>query len=103
MRGWYNPLIPRPEVSVPASSKWPVLAPTRARAIGLVTAVFIFFFSIYVLTSSADIFSTGDTTIRMEIAEDLIYHHTIELVDWKLQYPKHLKKEFFDPRVSVGR
>lgn len=88
---------------MPASSTWPHIAPTRARAIGLVSAVFLFFFAIYVLTSSSDIFSTGDTTIRMEIAEDLIYQHTIQLVDWKLEYPKHLKKEFFDPRVSIGR
>lgn len=81
----------------------PRIGPTRTRAILMLAAVFTFFFSAYVFTSSADLFSTGDTTIRMQLAENVLGRLSVDLHGWKLEYPKHMKKEFFDPRLSVGR
>src|SRR5579872_1482868 len=78
------------------------IAPTRTRAILLIGALFVFFFAAYSFTASADFFSTGDTTIRIETAENILFRGTPQLVGWTLQYPLHLKKEFFDPRLDIG-
>jgi hypothetical protein len=66
-------------------------------------AVFTFFLSAYVFSASADFFSTGDTTIRIELAENIMGRFSVDLHGWKLEYPKHVKKEYFDPRISKGR
>jgi hypothetical protein len=79
------------------------LAPTRPRAALFILAVFTFFFSAYVFTASADFFSTGDTTIRIEVAENILGRFSVDLHGWKLEYAKHVKKEYFDPRISKGR
>lgn len=81
----------------------PTIAPTRRRAILMLVAVFTFFFSAYVFTSSADLFSTGDTSIRIQLAENVLGRAGVNLYGWKLEYPKHIKKEYLDPRLSVGR
>jgi hypothetical protein len=47
--------------------------------------------------------STGDTTIRIEQAENILGRWGPNLEGWKLLYPQHLKKEWLDPRVSAGR
>lgn len=65
--------------------------------------MFVFFFAAYAFTSSGDIFSTGDTTIRMEIAENIIGRASVQLHGWKLQFPNHTKKEYLDPRIGLGR
>jgi hypothetical protein len=80
----------------------PTVAPSRRRAAFLLAALFTFFFSAYILTSSADYFSTGDTTIRIQQAENIIGHLNPCLEGWQLQYPHHLKKEYFDPRIHHG-
>lgn len=85
-----------------ASVSFPQIAPSRARAVGLVVAVFIFFFAAYIFTATGDIFSTGDTTIRMELAENISGRASVQLNGWKLQVPHHYKKEWLDPRVSTG-
>ena len=79
------------------------LAPTRPRAVLLFLAVFTFFFSAYMFSASADFFSTGDTTIRIEVAENILGRFSVDLHGWKLEYPQHVKKEYFDPRISKGR
>jgi hypothetical protein len=89
--------LPASEVAVPT------LAPTRTRAVALAASLFIFFFAAYAFTLSADIFSTGDTTIRIQLAENIIEHHAVSLQGWSIQYAHHTKKEYFDPRVHVGR
>jgi len=81
----------------------PRIAPTRFRAVLLAGALFTFFFMAYVFSASADLYSTGDTEIRIQIAENLSSRIDMSLHGWKLQYPKHLKKEFYDPRISLGR
>ncbi len=86
----------------PASTV-PRLAPTRIRSCLLLGTVFIFFFAAYVFSASADYFSTGDTTIRIELAENILGRWSVSLHGWELQYPHHIKKEFLDPRVQVGR
>jgi hypothetical protein len=89
---------------VPDAPLEPVrLAPTRPRAALLILAVFTFFFSAYMFSASADFFSTGDTTIRIEVAENILGRFSVDLHGWKLEYPHHVKKEYFDPRISVGR
>jgi len=99
-------LIP-PHEQVSAASLWrSVVMPLNSgapRAISLVGAVFTFFFAAYVFTSSGDIFSTGDTTIRIQVAENYYQHASVSLQGDKLVMPRHLKREFFDPRVSLGR
>lgn len=65
-------------------------------------AVFAFFFSAYIFTASGDIYSTGDTTIRIEVAENILGRFSVVLNGWNLQYPHHFKSEYLDPRVSVG-
>ena len=79
---------------------YPSLAPSRIRALTLLVAVFAFFFAAYTFTQSGDIFSTGDTTIRIQIAENILGRLSWDLHGWHLQFPHHLKKEFLDPRVS---
>lgn len=64
--------------------------------------MFVFFFAAYAFTSSGDIFSTGDTTIRIEIAENIIGRASVQLHGWKLEFPHHMKKEYLDPRIDVG-
>jgi len=81
----------------------PRFASSCARAIALLLALFSFFFAAYIFTASADYFSTGDTTIRIEQAENILGRWGPDLNGWKLQYPNHLKKEYFDPRISLGR
>jgi len=89
---------------VPSTSLLPPpLASSRPRALALVAALFTFLFSAYIFTASADLFSTGDTTIRVELAENVIGRHSLDLNGWKIQYAPHVKKEAYDPRVSVGR
>ncbi|HEX6509047.1 MAG TPA: glycosyltransferase family 39 protein, partial [Chloroflexota bacterium] len=89
---------------MPASPVEPArLAPTRPRAALFLLALFTFCFSAYVFTSSADYFSTGDTTIRIEIAENILGRFSVDLHGWKLQYAKHIKKEYLDPRIDTGR
>jgi len=80
----------------------PRLASSRSRAALLLIAVFTFFLAGYVLTASADIFSTGDTTIRVELAENLSGRASPCFHGWKLDYPLHIKKEYLDPRVDRG-
>jgi hypothetical protein len=92
-----------PTATAAASAETPALASSWPRAALLLFAVFSFFFSAYVLTASADFFSTGDTTIRIEQAENILGRWGPNLEGWKLQYPLHYKKEWLDPRVSVGR
>ena len=88
---------------MPASHlRTPVLASSRLRALLLVGALFSFFLAAYTLTASGDIFSTGDTTIRMEVAENILGRFSVRLHGWKLVYPHHIKKEYLDPRVSAG-
>lgn len=81
----------------------PRLAPTRLRAIVLAGAVFVFFLMAYAFTASADLYNTGDTNIRIQIAENFASRFDSALHGWKLQYPEHIKKEFYDPRLSIGR
>jgi len=76
---------------------------SRGRALLLVAAVFTFFFSSYVFTASGDIFSQGDTAIRVQIAENILGRFSVELHGWNLEYAPHTKKEYVDPRVSLGR
>lgn len=66
-------------------------------------ALFALFFAAYAFTASGDIFSQGDTTIRIEIAENYLGRASPVLNGWKLVYPRHIKKEYLDPRVSTGR
>ncbi len=80
----------------------PPIASSRLRIVLLLGSVFIFFFSAYVFTASADFFSTGDTTIRIEQTENIIGRANPCLFGWKLVYPHHLKKEFLDPRIHKG-
>lgn len=79
------------------------LASTRRRASLIVVALFTFLFAAYILTASGDIFSTGDTTIRTEIAENISGRLSVDLNGWDLQLPHHYKKEWLDPRIDVGR
>ncbi len=79
------------------------LAPTRPRSALLLLSVFTFVLSAYVFTASADYFSTGDTTIRIELAENIMGRFSVDLHGWRLAYPNHVKKEYFDPRISKGR
>src|SRR5205823_2547329 len=65
--------------------------------------VFTFFFAAYVFTASSDLFSTGDTTIRMEMADNMLNRHAFDIEGWKLQYPRHIKVEFLDSRVDKGK
>ncbi len=81
----------------------PRIAPSRFRAVMLLVTVFVFFFSAYVFSASADYFSTGDTTIRIQVAENILGRWSVDLNGWKLQYPHHYKKEYFDPRIQIGR
>lgn len=74
------------------------LASSRKRAALLVASLFIFAFSAYALTASADFFSNGDTTIRIELAENVMGGKAY-MDGWLLEYPKHVKKEYYDPRV----
>lgn len=74
------------------------LAPTRRRAILLVAAVFVFFLAAYCFTASADYFGNGDTRIRINVADNLM-GGTTYLDGWILQYPKHIKSEFYDARI----
>lgn len=69
----------------------------------LLGAMFVFFFAAYAFTSSGDIFSTGDTTIRTEIAENIIGRASPQLHGWKLQFQHHVKREYLDPRIDPGR
>jgi hypothetical protein len=85
---------------LPAST---TLAASRSRAFMLVGAVFVFFFAAYVFTASGDIFSTGDTTLRVQVAENYYQHLSPSLRGYKLVNPRHLKTEFYDPRLSLGR
>lgn len=73
---------------------------SRARTALFLVALFSFFFSAYVFTASADFFGNGDTLIRIEIAENLEGGH-LDLDGWKLEYPHHLKKEYYDPRIDI--
>ncbi|GAC1402538.1 MAG: hypothetical protein NVSMB52_16520 [Chloroflexota bacterium] len=82
---------------------YPHIAPSRPRAILFLAALFTFFLAAYAFTASADFFSTGDTTIRIEVAENILGRWSVDFHGWKLQYALHQKKEFLDPRVSVGR
>lgn len=75
---------------------------TRSRAALLAAVVFSFFFAAYILTASGDIFSTGDTTIRVELAENIMGRWSVALNGWQLIYPPHIKKEYLDPRVDTG-
>lgn len=68
----------------------------------LVGAMFIFFFAAYAFTASGDIFSTGDTTIRIEVAENIIGRASVQLHGWTLQFPNHMKREYLDPRLDRG-
>lgn len=79
------------------------IAPSRRRACVLVAALFTFFFAAYTFTASGDIFSTGDTTIRVELAENILGRWSVDLHGWKDQYPHHIHQESLDPRISVGR
>jgi hypothetical protein len=81
----------------------PALAHSKSRAVILLLAVFTFFFSAYMLTASADFISTGDTTIRIEQAENILGRWGPNLEGWKIQNPLHYKKEWLDPRISLGR
>jgi hypothetical protein len=81
----------------------PALASSRPRAALVLVAVFTFFFAAFILTASADFFSTGDTTIRIEQAQNILGRWGPNLEGWKLDYPLHFKKEWLDPRVSAGR
>ncbi len=87
----------------PASSRLvPSIAPTRVRAVLLPAAVFLFFLASFAFTQSGDIFSTGDTTIRIEVAENILGRFSVQLHGWKLQFPRHIKKEYLDPRIDRG-
>lgn len=66
-------------------------------------ALFVFFFAAYVFTASGDIFSQGDTAIRTQIAQNILGRFSVELHGWHLQYYHHMKREWFDPRISAGR
>jgi len=66
-------------------------------------ALFIFFFAAYIFTASGDIFSQGDTAIRVQIAENMLGRFSVELHGWHLIYYHHMKREWFDPRISAGR
>jgi hypothetical protein len=81
----------------------PPIAPTRRRSIALLASLFVFFFAAYVFSASADYFSTGDTTIRIELAENILGRWSVDLHGWKLQIPNHYKKENLDPRIDHGR
>lgn len=74
------------------------IAPTRRRAILFLAALFTFSFAAYAFTASADFISNGDTIIRIELAENLLGGH-LDMHGWKLEYPKHIKKESLDPRI----
>lgn len=74
------------------------IAPTRLRALLLVGALFTFFVAAYAFTMSADLNNNGDTGIRIAIAENLLQGHT-DLDGWKMQFPLHIKKEFYDSRL----
>ncbi|GAC1323478.1 MAG: hypothetical protein NVS2B16_06360 [Chloroflexota bacterium] len=54
-------------------------------------------------TASGDIFSQGDTAIRSQIAQNILGRFSVELHGWHLQYYNHMKREWLDPRISVGR
>lgn len=79
------------------------LAPTRSRAIALAAAVFVLFLSAYVFTASSDLYSTGDTTIRIQIAENILGRWSVDLHGWILHVPLHLKREYLETRVTSGR
>lgn len=81
----------------------PRIASSRRRSIFILAALFTFFFAAYAFTASADFFSTGDTTIRIELAQNIEGRWSVDLHGWKLVYPHHIKKEFLDPRIDVGR
>lgn len=81
----------------------PSIAPTRGRAILTLVAVFTFFLSAYVLTAAADLYGTGDTSIRIQVAQNFTGRLSLNLFGWKLIYPHHLKKEYYDPRIAIGR
>jgi len=53
-------------------------------------------------SASADFFSTGDTTIRIEVAENILGRFSVDLHGWKLEYPHHVKKAVFRP-ADFGR
>jgi len=69
----------------------------------LVAALFTFFFAAYTFTAAGDIFGTGDTTIRVELAENILGRFSVDLHGWTDQYPHHIHLEALDPRISVGR
>lgn len=79
------------------------LAPTRSRAVALAVAVFAFFLSAYVFTASADLYATGDTSIRIQVAENILGRWSVDLHGWKLRVPLHQKKEYIETRVALGR
>lgn len=81
----------------------PRIASSRRRALLLVAALFTFFLAAYTVTASADYFSTGDTTIRIEVAENILGRWSFDLHGWKLESPPHIKKEYLDPRVDHCR
>jgi len=74
------------------------VAPTRLRAVLLAGALFTFFFAAYAFTMSADLNNNGDTNIRIAIAENLLQGH-VDLKGWTMQFPLHIKKEFYDSRL----
>lgn len=80
----------------------PCLAPTRRRALLLVSSIFIFFCAAYAFTASGDVFSNGDTAIRIEQAQAIL-DGRLDLAGVKLQYPHHMKKEFYDSRLWFCR
>ena len=76
------------------------IAPSRTRVALLLLALFTFFFAAFTFSASADFFSTGDTSIRIQLAENLVDRGSVELFGWTWAQPRHLKKEFYDPRID---
>jgi hypothetical protein len=74
------------------------IAPTRLRAVLVVAALFTFFFAAYAFTMSADLYNNGDTAIRVAVAENLA-EGRVYLDGQKMQFPPHVKKEYYDARI----
>jgi hypothetical protein len=81
----------------------PPLAPTRWRGFLLLVSVFTLFLSVFVATASSDIYGTGDTGIRIQVAQNFTGRLSLSMYGWKLQQPRHQKKEQLDPRITRGR
>jgi hypothetical protein len=80
----------------------PPIAPSRRRAVILLVSVFALFLSAFVFTASSDLYGTGDTGIRIQVAQNFTGRLSLSMYGWKLLLPNHLKKEQLDPRITRG-